>query len=103
LESLRPALSAIDPTLVGALDTSQQKVLHQVEGLRTKFVNAEARRNDTLERHLETIANSVFPEKKLQERVLNITSFLVRYGVSILPRLDQMLQLDSRDHQVVEI
>src|SRR5262249_37655231 len=51
LESLRPALNAVDPTLAGALDNSRQKVLHQVETLRTKFVNAEARRSETLERH----------------------------------------------------
>jgi len=103
LESLRPALDAVDSTLAGALDTARQKILHQVETLRTKFVNAEARRNETLERHLETIGNSLFPEKKLQERVLNITSFLVRYGLAFLPRLEETLSLDSRTHQVVEI
>ena len=103
LESLRPALDAVDSTLVGALDTARQKILHQVETLRTKFVNAEARRNETLERHLDTVGNSLFPEKKLQERVLNITSFLVRYGLAFLPRLEETLSLDSRAHQVVEI
>jgi uncharacterized protein YllA (UPF0747 family) len=103
LESLRPVLNAVDPTLEGALDTSRQKILHQVDALRTKFVNAEARRNETLERHLETIGNSIFPEKKLQERVLNITSYLVRYGMALLPRLEQMLSLDSTEHQVLEI
>src|SRR5207253_11476164 len=101
LESLRPALSGVDSTLEGALDTSRQKILRQVEALRTKFVNAEARRNETLERHLDTIGNSLFPEKKLQERVLNITSFLVRYGLGLLPRLEEELSLDSRSHQVV--
>jgi uncharacterized protein YllA (UPF0747 family) len=103
LESLRPALIAVDTTLGGALETSHQKVMHQVEKLRTKFVNAEARRNDTLERQLEAISNSVFPEKKLQERVLNITSFLVRYGLSVIPRWEQVLDLDSRKHQIIEI
>ena len=103
LESLRPALTSVDATLAGALDTSQQKVSHQLETLRTKFVNAEARRNETLERQLEAIGNSIFPEKKLQERVLNITSFLARYGLSILPHLEQTLDLDSRQHQVIEI
>jgi uncharacterized protein YllA (UPF0747 family) len=103
LESLRPMLTAVDPTLGGALDTSQQKLLHQMETLQTKFVNAEARRNETLERQLEAIGNSLFPEKKLQERVLNISSFLVRYGLSILPRLEQVLDLDSREHQVIDI
>jgi bacillithiol synthase len=103
LESLRPALTAVDATLGGALDTSHQKVLHQMETLQTKFVNAEARRNATLERQLDTIGNSLFPEKKLQERVLNISSFLVRYGLSILPRLEQLLELDPREHQVIDI
>ena len=103
LESLRPVLNAIDPTLLGALDNSRQKVLHQVETLRTKFVAAEARRNETLERHLDAIIHSLYPEKKLQERVINITSFLVRYGVDFISRLEKELDLDSREHQVVAI
>jgi bacillithiol synthase len=103
LESLRAVLNAVDPTLGGALDNSQQKVLHQVETLKTKFVNAEARRNEILERHLDAIMNSLFPEKKLQERVVNITSFLIRYGLGFIPQLERELDLDSREHQVIEI
>jgi uncharacterized protein YllA (UPF0747 family) len=103
LESLRPALNAVDPTLIGALDNSRQKVLHQVEALRTKFVNAEARRNETLERQLDAVTNSLFPEKKLQERVVNVTSFWVRYGAGFIKRLEAELSLDSREHQVIEI
>jgi uncharacterized protein YllA (UPF0747 family) len=103
LDSVRPALHLVDPTLGGALDTARQKILHQIEGLRTRFVNAEARRNETLERHLEAITNSIFPEKKLQERVLNISSFLVRYGFGFIGRVEEALSLDSREHQVIEI
>jgi bacillithiol synthase len=103
LESLRPAVIAVDPTLEGAIETSRQKIVHQVEGIRTKFINAEARRNETLERHLDAMVNSLFPEKKLQERVINVTSFLVRYGVSFISRLQEELSLDSREHQVIEI
>lgn len=103
LESLRPALNSIDATLAAALDTSRQKVLHQIETLRTKFVNAEARRNETLERQLDAITNSIYPEKKLQERVINVTSFLVRYGSGFVGWLEEALNLDSREHQVIEI
>jgi uncharacterized protein YllA (UPF0747 family) len=103
LESLRPALTSVDATLGGALDTSHQKMVYQIDTLRNKFVNAEARRNEILERQLEVIGNSLFPEKKLQERVLNIASFLGRYGLSIIPHLEQALDLDSRQHQVVDI
>jgi bacillithiol synthase len=103
LESLRPALNAVDSTLVAALDNSRQKVLHQVEALRTKFVNAEARRNETLERHLDSILNSLFPEKKLQERVINVTSFIVRYGLGLIHRLEGALDLNSTEHQVIDV
>jgi bacillithiol synthase len=103
LESLRSAVRTVDPTLEGAIDTSRQKVLHQIEGLRTKFINAEARRNETLERHLDAIANSLFPEKRLQERVINVTSFLARYGSGFITKLQEELTLDLREHQVIEI
>jgi uncharacterized protein YllA (UPF0747 family) len=103
LESLREAVRAVDPTLEGAIDTSRQKIVHQVEAIRTKFINAETRRNETLERHLEVIVNSLFPEKKLQERVINVTSFVVRYGLSFIERLQAEVSVDSREHQVIEI
>jgi uncharacterized protein YllA (UPF0747 family) len=103
LETLRPALESVDPTLIGALETSRQKIIHQVDSLRTRFVNAELRRNVALERHLDAIVSSLFPEKKLQERVLNVTSFLVRYGLGFIERLEAAVSLDSSDHQIVEI
>src|SRR5205814_1995416 len=52
LESLRPLLNSVDATLVGALETSRQKVLHQLEGLKGKYVNAVARHDQMIERHL---------------------------------------------------
>jgi bacillithiol synthase len=103
IELLRPSLVSADPTLAGALDTSRRKVIHQIESLRAKFVNAEVRRHETLERRLDAIANSLFPEKKLQERVINVTSFLVRYGLGFVGRLQRAVDLDSRQHQIIEI
>jgi uncharacterized protein YllA (UPF0747 family) len=103
LESLRPLLNSVDATLTGALDTSRQKVLHQLEGLKGKYVNAVARRDETIDRHLDMICNSLFPDKKPQERVLNVASFISRYGTAVLPRLMERLTLDVREHQVVKI
>jgi len=103
LQSLRGLLGAMDSTLLGALDTSQRKAVYQLESLRTRYINAAAKRDEMLERHLEGIGNSLYPEKKLQERMLNITSFLVRYGVGMIRRLDESLNLDTRQHQLVEI
>jgi hypothetical protein len=62
-ESLRPTLAAADETLSGALDTARQKVLHQLDSLHGKYVHAVARRNETLERHLDAMCNSLFPRR----------------------------------------
>ena len=103
IESLRGVMSSVDPTLIGALETARQKMMYQVETLETKFVNAEAKRNDLIEKQLDLIGHSIFPEKKLQERVFNVTSFIARYGSGFLKRLEDSLTLDSTRHQVVEL
>jgi uncharacterized protein YllA (UPF0747 family) len=103
LNALQPLLGSVDETLVGALETSRQKVLHQVESLHSKFVNAVSRRNELLDRHIDAICNSLFPEKKQQERILNVSSFVARYGIGMIPRLRESLSLDTREHQVVEL
>jgi uncharacterized protein YllA (UPF0747 family) len=88
---------------LGALETSRRKATYQAESLRKRYVRAAARRDGILERQLDGIGNSLFPEKKLQERVLNVTSFLVHFGFGLIRRLDESLSLDSRNHQIVEI
>jgi uncharacterized protein YllA (UPF0747 family) len=103
VESLRATLNAVDPTLLGALDTARQKIVYQVETLETRFINAEAKRNDIMEKQLELIGHSLFPDKKLQERSLNITSFVARYGVAFVKQLEEQLALDSTQHQLIEI
>jgi uncharacterized protein YllA (UPF0747 family) len=103
LASLSPLLTAVDETLGGALETSRQKVKHQLESLHSKYVNAVSRRNELIERHLDSVCNSLFPEKKQQERVINVSSFVARYGSEIVSRLMDSLSLDTREHQVVEL
>ena len=103
IESLRPTLQAVDPTLLGALDTARQKIAYQMETLETRFVNAEAKRNDIIEKQLDLAVHSLFPDKKLQERHLNISSFAARYGLGFVKLLEEKLLLDSTQHQLIEI
>jgi uncharacterized protein YllA (UPF0747 family) len=103
VESLRPTLNTVDPTLLGALDTARQKIVYQVETLETRFINAEAKRNEILEKQLDLMGQSLFPEKKLQERCLNITSLVARYGVRFVKQLEEQLSLDSTQHQLIEL
>ena len=100
---MRPLLQAVDATLSGAIETARQKMLHQVEALRARYVSAEARRNQIMDRRLDLIVNALFPDKKLQEREINIVSFVSRYGMDAINRIDERLSLDVRGHQFVGI
>ena len=100
---LRPVLEEVDPTLGGALDNAVKKVLHQMDTLNLRFVRGEARRDEVLERHLKTLTTRLFPERELQERVVNVTSFLGRYGLNLVPMMDKALELDGAVHQVIEL
>jgi uncharacterized protein YllA (UPF0747 family) len=102
-QSLQGILNSMDATLLGALETSRRKAIYQANSLRKRYINAAARRDGVLERQLDAIGNALFPEKKLQERLLNVTSFLVHSGAGLIRRLDETLELDSRTHQIVEI
>lgn len=103
LEHMRPVLEGVDPTLGGALDNSKQKILHQVDSLHARFVKGESRRHEVLDRQLNALSTRVFPERKLQERVVNVVSFLVRYGLNLVPMMDSEMELDGCVHQVVEL
>lgn len=103
LDALGPALSAADPTLMGALETARRKMQHQVRSLGTKFANANFRRSAMLTRHRDQLSNSIFPDRKLQERSLNVFSFIGRYGPAFISLLGEGLSLETVDHQVLEL
>ncbi|HEX7956632.1 MAG TPA: bacillithiol biosynthesis cysteine-adding enzyme BshC, partial [Pyrinomonadaceae bacterium] len=80
LDGLREKLRDFDPTLADALDGGRRKIAHQLEGLRSRFHRAQMQRDRAVLRQLERAATALYPEKSLQERHVNVTSFLARHG-----------------------
>lgn len=100
LANLEPVLKAVDPTLADALRTTQQKVQYQVAHLRTKFVHAETRNQETMTKQIEKALAILYPLKTLQERRINIFYFLARYGMDFLARLYEQIDLTDPDHRL---
>jgi len=101
LIELTEPLRKVDPTLADALKTTRQKVQYQVSHLRTKFLHAQARQNDTLTKQIEKVLNLLYPQKSLQERHLSIFYFLSRYGLDFLAQLYEGIDLSDPDHQLL--
>ena len=101
LDELEPRLHAIDPTLADALTGGRKKIKHQLDGLRSRFHRAQIARNRATLRQLERAATSLYPEKALQERHVNITSLLARHGRYVVEWIHDSIDLSTNDHQII--
>jgi len=100
LAELEGPLKSVDATLAEALRTTQQKVQYQVAHLRTKFVHAETRHQETLTKQIDKAMAILYPLKALQERRINIFYFLARYGMDFLAQLHEEIDLTDPDHRL---
>lgn len=87
LDQAKPRIEQADPTLGSALENTRQKVLYQVNHLKTRFIHAEERRNEKVVQSIGALVNLLYPHKNLQEREMNICYFLARYGRGFLDAL----------------
>ena len=101
LDALQEQLRHVDQTLADALETGRRKINHQLEGLRLRFHRAQMGRDRAAHRQLERAFAALYPEKTLQERHLNITSFLARHGSYVVNWIYDAINLGSPDHQII--
>ncbi|NIP42165.1 MAG: bacillithiol biosynthesis BshC [candidate division Zixibacteria bacterium] len=52
-------------------------------------------------RAVQKCADFAFPEASLQERHLNVLTFMNKYGPEFIDRISENLNLDAYDHQVL--
>jgi bacillithiol biosynthesis cysteine-adding enzyme BshC len=97
------AVSQIDPTLRGTVESTLSKMQHDLRTLRTKVIQAAKRRDDTLRRQFQRAQTLAFPNGHPQERELACVGFVNRYGPALVERLLEDLPLDMGHHWVVAI
>ena len=102
LRQLRQGLEKLDPTLGDAADNAQRKMLYQLDRLRKRAANAEARKNGEIARHAEWLSATLYPGKDLQEREIAGISFVARYGRDLLEELVSAAE-NCPDHQVLHL
>jgi bacillithiol biosynthesis cysteine-adding enzyme BshC len=103
LASIREKLAKLDPTLVDAAQTAASKMQHQLERLYTQATRAELRQEELIGRHAETLSQSLYPDKGLQERAIGGMYFLARYGPELLVQIYDNIHTDCHDHQILEL
>ncbi|HZM85155.1 MAG TPA: bacillithiol biosynthesis cysteine-adding enzyme BshC [Blastocatellia bacterium] len=101
LDKLSDALQKTDPTLSDPLKRAREKITYQLEHLRTRFIHSSAHRDETAYRQVERAFTTLFPNKNLQERELNVYYFLSRYGPALIQELYDAVELGFSNHKLV--
>jgi bacillithiol synthase len=93
LASFEAPLKDLDPTLLGALQTTQQKILHSFGQLREKIGRAENFRTGVLDRHQRILLDALYPQGGLQERTLCALPFIAERGPDLLDELARLTSI----------
>ena len=101
LDELQQQLRRVDPTLADALEKGRRKINYQLDGLRTRFNRAQVARDDAVHRQLKHAFDLLYPQKNLQERHINITSFIARHGLYFVDWIFDAIDLEANQHEVV--
>jgi bacillithiol synthase len=101
LDGLQEQLRRVDPTLAEALEKGRRKINYQIDGLRTRFNRAQVARDEAVHRQLEHAFDLLYPNKALQERSINIVSFLARHGRYFVDWIFDAIDLETNQHEIV--
>lgn len=101
LARLDRELSSLDPTLAKNLATRRRKIVYHIGALRKKARSAQLRHRSDAERRIDQAMTALFPHGGLQERVVNVNSFLDRYGEQFIDELYRSIDLDDKGHRII--
>ena len=103
LNRLDQAVSNIDATLAANLATRRRKIVYHIAALREKTLRAHLRNDETFRRRLDALFATVLPNDGLQERTVNVVTYLNRYGLNFIDWVYEAIDLDDKDHRIIEL
>lgn len=100
---LENELMKIDNSLIDPLAKTKEKTLSHFDILKARTNSIQIKKNEILNRQLNKIFNSVFPNSFLQERVINFSYYYNKYGKEIFSTLFDEISISKFEHQIIEI
>lgn len=91
LQKIEEYMNSVDPNLKRTSRAMQTRILKDLAALEEKTATAVKREKSTMETQIMKASTNVFPHRMLQERVLNIFQYVIRYK-SLIEDLYQNFQ-----------
>lgn len=103
LNRLDQNLSQIDSTVAANLVKRRRKIVYHIAALRKKAMLAQIRNDETLNRQLDSLFNSLLPKGALQERSVNVFTYLNKFGPGFIDWLYDAIDLEDKGHRIIDL
>ncbi|MGB7200768.1 MAG: bacillithiol biosynthesis cysteine-adding enzyme BshC [Pyrinomonadaceae bacterium] len=101
LNRLEDSVSASDVTLAANLETRRRKINYHITTLRKKVLMGEVNKDVTIRRQIDDLFNSLLPNGGLQERTLNVFSFINKHSFGFIDLLYNSVDLNDKGHRII--
>lgn len=96
-------LEKVDKNLLNTFKNKNEKYIESLDYLKDKFIESQAQQNESTILKLKSAIQSIYPDETLQERYINIVYYLNKYGMDIIKKLIDTMDIDNFNHQIIEI
>jgi bacillithiol biosynthesis cysteine-adding enzyme BshC len=101
LNRLNKSLTEIEPTLSTNLANRKKKINWHIAALRKKYHLAEIRKNEIVRRRIESLFAALLPNGVLQERTLNVVTFLNLFGANFIDWIYEAIEMNEKEHKIL--
>lgn len=103
LDQLKENLFEFDKTISDTSTKYRLKILNYLLELKGKAISVQKTKHETTLRQVDKISSTLFPNSVLQERELNFIYFVNKYGMDILDKLMDEIEINKFEHQVINL
>lgn len=101
LWSLNGEVRKIDKNMETLIKNKSDKYIESLESVKKKLFEAQERLHTSTLSKLQSIIDNIYPDGAMQERKINITYYLNKYGLDIISYIMNQIDIKAEGHQIL--
>ncbi|HRI03750.1 MAG TPA: bacillithiol biosynthesis cysteine-adding enzyme BshC [Pyrinomonadaceae bacterium] len=103
LDRIESQVESIDATVAANFAKRRRKMIYHIGATRKKALLAQMRNDEVASRQIAGLFASFLPNGGLQERSLNVFTYLNKFGPNFIDWLYAAIDLEDKDHRIVDL
>ncbi len=103
LDRIESRVAEIDATVAANFAKRRRKMIYHIGATRKKALLAQMRNDEVASRQLADLFTSLLPNDGLQERSLNVYTYLNKFGPNFIEWLYEAISLEDKDHRIIDL